>query len=76
MMTIDQIVEESLKLPMEVRAELVERILLASHAGVPDDIEQAWKRETRSRIADIQSGKVEGIPGDEVTEKIRKRVGR
>ena len=49
----------------------VEKFLAANLSS-----EQAWKEETRRRIAEIESGKVEGIPGDEVSAQIRKRLAQ
>jgi len=74
-MTLDQIVEETCQLPQDVRMELVERILLAGHGGIAPDIEDAWKQETRSRVAQIQSGQAQGIPLDEALAEARERAG-
>lgn len=74
-MTVDQIVEETRQLPQDVRAELVERILLAAHGGIASHIEEAWKQETRRRIAEIQTGQARGIPLDDALAEARKRVG-
>jgi putative addiction module component (TIGR02574 family) len=74
--TLDQIVEETRQLPTDVVAELVDRIWAARHGGMDPDIEQAWKREAQQRVAEIQNGQVEGIPGEEVSARIRKILGR
>ncbi len=74
-MTLDSIVEETRQLPADVVAELVDRILRARHGGVEAGVEQAWKQETRRRIAEIESGTVAGIPGEEVSARIRKKLG-
>jgi putative addiction module component (TIGR02574 family) len=74
-MTLDQLVEETRQLPQDMRAELVERILLAGHGGVAPQIEDAWKQESRRRIADIQAGRAKGIPLDDALADARKRVG-
>lgn len=74
-MTLDQIVEETCQLPQDVRTELVERILLAGHGGIAPDVEEAWKQETRRRIAEIQNGQAEGIPLDEALAEARQRAG-
>lgn len=74
-MTLDSIVEETRHLPADVVAELVDRILGARHGGVEPGIEQAWKDETHRRLAEIESGKVDGIPGEEVSARIRKKLG-
>ena len=45
-------------------------------AGEPQIIEESWKQEIRRRIAEIESGLVQGIPGETVTANIRRLVGR
>ena len=74
-MTLDQIVEETRQLPSNVVAELVDRILAAQHGGIEPDIEAAWKNEVSRRIAEIEEGKVEGIPLEEALARIRKIPG-
>jgi putative addiction module component (TIGR02574 family) len=43
---------------------------------IEPEIESAWKQETRRRLAELESGKVEAIPGEVVSSRIRKIVGR
>jgi putative addiction module component (TIGR02574 family) len=45
-------------------------------AGEVLEIEESWKQETRRRIAEIESGAVQGIPGETVSANIRRLVGR
>jgi putative addiction module component (TIGR02574 family) len=73
-MTLDQIVEEARQLPTDQVAELVDR--LSQGLRLRPGIEESWKAETRQRIADIEAGKVQGIPGPEVSARIRKIIGR
>ncbi len=75
-MTLDQIVEEASHLPREQVAEVVDRLTLTLHADVDPDIEDSWKQETRRRLAELESGKVKAVPGDVVSNRIRKIVGR
>jgi putative addiction module component (TIGR02574 family) len=75
-MTIDQIVEETRLWPDDTVAELVDRIMLAKH-GVDDPaLSPAWRSTVARRVEEIRSGKVQGIPGEVVSERIRKFVGR
>lgn len=74
--TLDQIVEETRQLPPDVVAELVDRILIARHGGMESGVEEGWKKETRRRLAEIESGQVQGIPGEDVSARIRKTLGR
>ena len=75
-MTLDQIVEEASHLPREQVAEVVDRLTSALHADVEPEIETAWKHETRRRLEELESGKVQAVPGDVVSNRIRKIVGR
>lgn len=75
-MTVEQIVEETRQWPDDVVAELVDRILLAKHGVDESEVSPAWRATIQRRVAEIQSGKVKGIPGEEVSARIRKIVGR
>ena len=75
-MTLDQIVEEASHLPREQMAEIVDRLTLTLHNGIEPEIEVAWKQETRRRLAELESGKVQASPGETVGKRIRKIVGR
>lgn len=75
-MTLDQIVEESRQLPREQVAELVDRLTLALSQSLDPAVEDAWRQETHRRVTDIQNGQVSGIPGEEITARIRQIVGR
>jgi len=74
-MTLDQIVEETRDWPPEKVGELVGRLTKDLHLSDPET-EAAWQSEIAYRIQEIQTGKVEGIPGEEVSARIRKIVGR
>ena len=74
-LTLEQIVEETRHWSPEKVGELVGRLTEDLHTSDPE-IEAAWKTEVDRRIEEIQSGKVQGIPGEEVSARIRKIVGR
>ena len=74
LMPLDQIVEEAGRLPTRQVVELVERLSQWLHLS--PGVEEIWKAETRRRIADIEAGKVQGIPRPEVSARIRKVVGQ
>ena len=74
-LTLDQIVAEARQLPREQAAELFNR-LLADTVSMPDaEVEQAWKDETRRRIAEIESGAEPGVSSDEAMARLRRIVG-
>jgi putative addiction module component (TIGR02574 family) len=73
--SIDQIVEETREMPPEVVAELVDRIMIARHGGIDPTAAQSWKTEIDRRIAEIESGKVKGVPLEESLARARKIAG-
>jgi putative addiction module component (TIGR02574 family) len=73
--TLDQIVEETLEMPAEVVAELVDRIMVARHGGIEPPVAAAWKAETDRRIAEIEAGRVQGVPLEESLARARKIAG-
>ena len=75
-MTVDQIVTEARQLPRDSVAELFDRIGLELHGGIDPDVEAAWGKEALRRLEEIESGKVQAIPGEEVMARIRKLIGR
>jgi hypothetical protein len=75
-MTLDQIVEESCRLPRQQIAELVDKLTLSLHQAIEPGVESAWKETVAARVAEIRSGNVEGVSGAEVSEQLAKIVGR
>ena len=75
-MTVEQIVEETSQWPEDVVAELVDRIMVAKHGGVDAGVESAWKVEAQRRLAELQSGQVQGIPLEDTLARARKLIGR
>lgn len=75
-MTVEQIVAEARQLPRDLVAELFDRIGLELHGGIDPSVEAAWGQEALRRLAEIDSGQVQSIPGDEVMARMRKLIGR
>jgi hypothetical protein len=75
-MTVEEIVEETSQWPEDVVADLVDRIMIAKHGGGDPGIESAWKVEGQRRLAELQSGQVQGIPLEDTLAKARKLIGR
>jgi putative addiction module component (TIGR02574 family) len=74
-MTLDEIVEEARHWPPEKVGELVGRLTENLHTSDPE-IEAEWQSEIARRLEEIQSGKVQGISGEEVSARVRKIVGQ
>jgi putative addiction module component (TIGR02574 family) len=75
-LTLEEIVNETSQWPHDVVDELVERIRLARHGGIAPPMEEAWKGEISRRVDQIRQGSAQGIPGEEVSARIRQIVGR
>ena len=75
-LTLKQIEEQTNQLPAAQLAELVDRLTVKLHGGIVPGVEESWLRETRRRVAEIESGNEPGVPGAEVSARIRKIVGR
>jgi len=78
-MSVEQLEQSVLNLNPEERRRFLD--WLDAHEGElrgTDDpvTDRAWKEETRRRIAEIEQDAVIGIPGEEVSARIRKIVGR
>jgi putative addiction module component (TIGR02574 family) len=73
--TLDAIVEEARQLPADVVAELVDRMLVARPGGMTAGVADIWRKESRRRMAEIESGRVRGVPGEEVSARLRQMLG-
>ncbi len=73
--TLDQILEETRHWPPEKVGELVGRLTEDLHASDPET-DAASKTEITRRLDEIQTGKVQGIPAEEVFAKAKRILGR
>jgi putative addiction module component (TIGR02574 family) len=72
-LTLDEIEDEALRLPVESRAELVES-LLASFSGSDPEVQREWLEEAERRRRELVDGRVEGIPAAEAFAQARSRL--
>jgi len=73
MLKTDELIEEAVSLPVEIRAQLIDK-LLKSLNPAQEGIDKIWTTETEKRVEEIKSGKVKLIPGEEVFKKIQNRL--
>jgi len=71
MATSEEIFRDAMALPTDARAELTERLIESLAQNIPPDITDAQLAEVRRRIAQVESGEVELIPGDEALARVR-----
>ena len=74
MMTVEQIAEEALYLPSEARALLADRLVESLDPAEESYIHQLWAAEALRRRADVRSGRVKAIPGNEPFTRVRRAV--
>jgi putative addiction module component (TIGR02574 family) len=57
------------------RAELVLALIESLDGEVDTGVDEAWRVEIERRIAEIDRGEVQLIPGDEVFARLRRKLG-
>ena len=62
-------------LPIDIKTDLVEKILASMHP-IEKEIDEEWKKTAEDRVAEIKAGNVKLIPGDEVFDEIWEKYGR
>jgi len=72
MATSEEIFRDAMALPPDARAELTERLIASLADDVSLEITEAQLAEVRRRIAQVESGEVALIPGDEVLARVRR----
>lgn len=75
-MTARRLRAEAQKLTSEQVAELTNLLLLDTVSRPDPAVEEAWGKEIERRLAQLESGKVTGIPAEEVFAHARKPIGR
>jgi len=71
MATTEEIFQDAVALPHDVRAELTERLIASLAEDVSPEIIEAQLVEVRRRNAQVESGEAALIQGDEVLARVR-----
>jgi putative addiction module component (TIGR02574 family) len=72
---VKDIVEEASELPVDERVAVVDSLLRTLNVPNPE-IDKEWAETARARLAELRSGRVKAIPGDQVLARIKARVAR
>ncbi len=72
MLRTEELLNEAMSLPAELRAQLADALLKSLNPS-GTELDQLWAVEAEKRVDEIEAGKVELIPGQEVFAKLRKR---
>jgi putative addiction module component (TIGR02574 family) len=73
METVEDIEAQALKLPPGERVELIERLIASVE---PPSLSPAWQAEVERRIADLDAGRTQTIPAEEVFARIDEKLRR
>jgi putative addiction module component (TIGR02574 family) len=72
-MRIQELIDEASALPIDERAHVIES-LLESLNPTEVAIDEKWAEVAQTRLAELESGETDTIPGEEVFKKIRSRL--
>jgi putative addiction module component (TIGR02574 family) len=75
MIKTKELFNEAVSLPVEMRTQLVEKLLLSLNPS-QKEIDKLWAKEAERRVEEIRSGKVKTISGEKVFKKILNRQSR
>jgi putative addiction module component (TIGR02574 family) len=73
MIKTDELFAEAVLLPVEIRTQLVDKLLRSLHP-IQKEIDELWADEAEKRVEQIKSGKAKTVGGEEVFKKIRNRL--
>ncbi len=71
-MNLETLEAEALKLSAADRTHLLERLVVSLDADA--EVEAAWFQETERRQAEIESGAIVLVPGEEAMGRLRARL--
>jgi len=72
---VDELYEKASHLSPSERAALAGLLVDTLEGAIDPAIERAWRQEVTKRIAELDSGAVKTVSGDEVRAKLRNIVG-
>jgi len=72
MIKTDELISEAISLPIDIRTQLINRLLVSLN---PErrDIDEFWMKEAEKRLKDIKTGKVKTVSGEQVFQEIKER---
>ena len=74
--TTEKLMDEVLDLPADERLSLVDRLIASLNLPTQTAIDRLWAEEAERRLAQIDRGEVELIPGEQVFAEIRAKYRR
>ena len=71
---VGEIFKEALALPSETRAALADSLWDSLDSAADPDAEEAWRKEIRRRLAELDSGAVSAISWAEARSRLLARL--
>ncbi len=71
----EKVIAKALQLPKEARALLAEKLLESLDYEEEFEIPPEWQEEIRRRCRELDEGKARLVPGDQVFEELREKLG-
>jgi len=68
---LKKVTHDALELPRRQRAKLAHALIVSIDAGPDKNVDAAWDAEIDRRVREIRTGKVKGVPAEEVFAKLR-----
>jgi putative addiction module component (TIGR02574 family) len=68
----NEILHAALKLPPEDREELIEELSASLDAS---DLGEYWEAEIERRVSDVDAGRVQPVPAEDVFARLERRFG-
>jgi len=70
-----ELIEQIESLPVEGRAQIIDSLLRTMNQTDPT-IDAAWATQAQQRLDDLRSGRVQGLPAEDVFAKARERFAK
>lgn len=71
---VKEIERDIRELSLEEKAELIRTLLAEFDAPADANVERAWLETSQRRYRELVEGKVQGVPGPLVFDRLRKRL--
>jgi len=74
MRSIEQLTEEILSLPSELRAILADKLVESLEFDADPAIQAVWVTEAKRRRDEVRDGSVQPIPGEDALAQVRQLI--
>ena len=74
MRSIEQLTEEILSLPRELRALLADKLVESLEFDADPAIQAIWVTEAKRRRDEVRDGSVQPIPGEDALAQVRRLI--